>query len=69
MRSITGIKYRKGKNGNSYVYIDLDMYRDNQLLKDFLDMIEIESRKNKKLISIEKFNRSIDIKVKMDAKS
>ena len=68
MGSIAGIKYTKGSNGNRYVYIDMDMYGDNQLLKEFLDMIAIDSRKNDETISLEDFNRYIDKRAKMDVK-
>jgi len=66
MEAITGIKYTKGVNGNRYVRIDLDMYGKNQLLEDFLDLIEIESRKNDETISLDEFNSYIDKRVKMN---
>ena len=43
METIAGIKYTGNKR---YVRVDLDMYGDNQLLEDFLDMLDIEARKN-----------------------
>jgi hypothetical protein len=46
MEAIEGIKYTKGSNGNRYVRIDLDKHGKNQLLEDFLDLIEIETSKN-----------------------
>ena len=46
METIEGIKYTKdSKKNKRYVRVDLDMYGENQLLEDFLDLIEIESRK------------------------
>jgi len=46
METIAGIKYTKSPKGNKrYVRVDLDMYGENQLLEDFLDMIDIEARK------------------------
>ena len=44
METTAGIKYIKNSKGNNYVRIDLDMHGKNQLLEDFLDLIEIESR-------------------------
>ena len=47
METIAGIKYTKSPNGDKrYVRVDLDMYGDNQVLEDFLDLIEIEASKN-----------------------
>ena len=46
METIAGIKYTKdSKRNKRYVRVDLDMYGENQLLEDFLDLIEIEARK------------------------
>ena len=45
MEAVAGIKYTKNSKGNNYVRIDLDMYGENQLLEDFLDLIEIEASK------------------------
>ena len=43
---IAGIKYTKDVTGrNRYVRIDLEKYGENQLLEDFLDMLDIEARK------------------------
>ena len=45
MEAVAGIKYTKSPKGNKrYVRVDLDMYGENQLLEDFLDMIDIEAR-------------------------
>jgi len=47
MEAVAGIKYTKSPNGNKrYVRVDLDMYGENQLLEDFLDLIDIEARKD-----------------------
>ena len=47
METVTGIKYTKSPNGNKrYVRVDLDLHGENQLLEDFLDMLEIEASKN-----------------------
>ena len=46
METIQGIKYTKDARSNKrYVRVDLDMYGENQLLEDFLDLIEIEASK------------------------
>jgi len=63
METVTGIKYTKSPKGNKrYVRVDLDMYGENQLLEDFLDMIDIEASKNEsnEYISLEEFNKYID---------
>jgi len=45
MSTVAGIRYTKNPNSNSrYVRIDLDVYGDNQLLEDFLDLAEIKAR-------------------------
>ena len=47
METIAGIKYTKNsKLKKHYVRIDLDMYGENELLEDFLDLLEIEARKD-----------------------
>ena len=67
MEAVAGIKYTKSPIGNkNYVRVDLDMYGENQLLEDFLDLIEIENRKNNETISLDEFNRYIDKRVKMN---
>ena len=54
METIQGIKYTKDARSNKrYVRVDLDMYGENQLLEDFLDLIEIEARKNEPTYSFE----------------
>jgi len=61
METMTGIKYTKSPNGNKrYVRVDLDMYGENQLLEDFLDMIEIEASKNEsdEYIPLEEFMKT-----------
>jgi len=67
MEAVAGIKYTKSPIGNkNYVRVDLDMYGENQLLEDFLDLIEIENRQNNETISLDEFNRYIDKRVKMN---
>ena len=67
METIAGIKYTKDSKSNKrYVRIDLDMYGENQLLEDFLDLIEIESRKGDETISLDEFNKYIDEKIKVN---
>ena len=47
METISGIKYTKDSKGyKRYVRVDLNMYGENQLLEDFLDLAEIEASKN-----------------------
>jgi hypothetical protein len=46
MGEIAGIKYTNDATGRRrYVRVDLDMYGENQLFEDFLDLLEIEARK------------------------
>ena len=67
MGTVAGIKYTKDSKGNKrYVRVDLDMYGENQLLEDFLDLIEIESRKNDETISLNEFNQYIDNRIKIN---
>jgi len=64
MSAIAGIKYTKNPNSSSrYVRIDLDVYGDNQLLEDFLDLAEIKSRKDNETVSLDEFNRYIDKRI------
>jgi hypothetical protein len=61
MGAIAGIKYTKDKTGRKrYVRIDLDMYGENQLIEDFLDLLDIEANKGDETISIDEFNKYID---------
>ncbi|MDR2131467.1 MAG: hypothetical protein LBP56_09965 [Odoribacteraceae bacterium] len=46
MGEIAGIKYTKDATGKKrYVRVDLDVHGDNQLIEDFLDLVEIEASK------------------------
>jgi hypothetical protein len=42
------------------------MYGDNQLIEDFLDLLEIEAHKGDETISLEEFNRYIDERLKQN---
>jgi len=49
MKQIAGISFKKdfpffGKN--RYLRIDLKQHGDNQLLEDFLDLLDVEARKD-----------------------
>ncbi|MDR3189315.1 MAG: hypothetical protein LBT94_09070 [Prevotellaceae bacterium] len=51
---LAGIKYTKDADGrNRYLQIDLDRYGENQLLDDFLDMLDIEARKDEPTYPLE----------------
>jgi hypothetical protein len=64
MGEIAGIKYTKDATGRRrYVRVDLDMYGENQLFEDFLDLLEIEARKSGETISLEEFNQYIDKRI------
>jgi hypothetical protein len=64
MGEIAGIKYTKDATGRRrYVRVDLDMYGENQLFEDFLDLLEIEARKGEETISLEEFNQYIDKRI------
>ncbi|MDR2138586.1 MAG: hypothetical protein LBP50_03430 [Tannerella sp.] len=46
MGEIAGIKYTKDKTGRKrYLRVDLDMYGENQLIEDFLDLLYVEAHK------------------------
>jgi hypothetical protein len=46
MNETAGIKYKKDAGGNSrYLQIDLNIHGENQLLEDFLDILDIEAAK------------------------
>ena len=65
METLAGIKYTKSPKGDKrYVRVDLDMYGENQLLEDFLDLIDIEARKNNETVSLDEFNKYIDKRIK-----
>ena len=67
METVAGIKYTKGVNGGrGFVLIDLDIHGDNELLEDFLDLMELKSRNNNETISLDEFNRYIDKRVEMN---
>jgi hypothetical protein len=67
METVAGIKYTKSPNGNKrYVRVDLDMHGENQLLEDFLDLIDIEALKYDESISLNEFNKYIDKRLKMN---
>ena len=60
METIEGIKYTKSpKDGRHFVRVDLGIHGENQLLEDFLDLIEIEASKNEsgEYIALEEFMR------------
>ncbi|MDR3141298.1 MAG: hypothetical protein LBU37_06205 [Tannerellaceae bacterium] len=64
MGEIAGIKYTKDAAGRRrYVRVDLDMHGDNQLLEDFLDLLEIEARKGGETVSLDEFNRYVDKRI------
>ena len=58
METTAGIKYTKDSKGNKrYVRVDLDIHGENQLLEDFLDLLDIEASKNEsdKYVPLEEF--------------
>jgi hypothetical protein len=63
MGAIAGIKYTKDATGHKrYVRVDLDMYGENQLLEDFLDLLEIEVHKGEPTIPLREFIKDQDKK-------
>jgi hypothetical protein len=63
MEKLAGIKYTKDATGRKrYVRIDLDMYRENQLIEDFLDLLEIEARKGEPTYPLEEVISELEIK-------
>jgi hypothetical protein len=64
METVAGVKYKKDVAGKKrYVQIDLDMYGDNQLIEDFLDLLDIEAQKGGETISLNEFNQYIDKRI------
>ncbi|MDR2809662.1 MAG: hypothetical protein LBB84_03780 [Tannerellaceae bacterium] len=56
MGAIAGIKYTKDKTGRKrYVRIDLDMYGENPLIEDFLDLLDIEASRGEPTIPLREF--------------
>ena len=56
---LAGIKYTKDAAGRKrYVRIDLEKYGENQLLEDFLDMLDVEARKGEPTYPFEEVMRS-----------
>ena len=54
MEHLPGIEYEKDESGRiRYVRIDLDMYGENQLLEDFLDLMDMEARKDEPAYPLE----------------
>ena len=53
METAAGIKYTINSQGNHYVRVDLGLHGNNQLLEDFLDLIDIEARKNEPVYPLE----------------
>jgi hypothetical protein len=50
MDKTAGIKYTKNATGSKrYLCIDLDMYGENQLIEDLVDLLDIEARKRESL--------------------
>jgi hypothetical protein len=45
MERVKGIKYINSA-GHRYVRVDLDMHGENQALEDFLDLADVEARKD-----------------------
>jgi hypothetical protein len=54
MNKTAGIKYTKNAAGRKrYLCIDLDMYGENQLIEDFIDLMDIEARKGEPVYPLE----------------
>ncbi|MDR0683296.1 MAG: hypothetical protein LBG15_15870 [Dysgonamonadaceae bacterium] len=63
MGAIAGIKYTKDKTGHKrYVRVDLDMYGENQLIEDFLDLLEVEARKGEPTYPLDDVIRELEKK-------
>jgi heat shock protein HslJ len=64
MNKTAGIKYTKNAAGRKrYLCIDLDMYGENQLIEDLVDLLDTELSKGDETISLEEFNRYIDKRI------
>jgi hypothetical protein len=58
MARIAGIKYKTNARGlKTHVEIDLRKYGDNELLEDFLDLLEIKASEAEETFDWEDFKR------------
>ncbi|GHV47760.1 hypothetical protein FACS1894181_01880 [Bacteroidia bacterium] len=56
MKRLPGIKTEKDVNGRTrFLRIDLNRHGSNELLEDFLDVLEVEKRKNEPRTPLEEF--------------
>lgn len=63
MSELKGIKYtRDAARHKRYVRIDLDMYGENRLLEDFLDLMDIEASKGEPTYPFEDVVRELEEK-------
>jgi hypothetical protein len=67
MARIQGITIEKDTLGNArYARIDLHKYGDNELIEDFFDSLEVESRKNDETITVEELKKYIQKREKAE---
>ncbi|MDR2690735.1 MAG: hypothetical protein LBB73_00285 [Dysgonamonadaceae bacterium] len=54
MDKTAGIKCTKNASGSKrFLCIDLDMYGENQLIEDFIDLMDVEARKGEPTYPLE----------------
>jgi hypothetical protein len=54
MEQLTGIEYEKDATGRTrYIRVDIDKYGENELLENFLDMLDVEARKKEPVFPFE----------------
>jgi len=65
---MTGVQYTKDIKGrNRYIRFDMQRFKHNNLLEDFLDLIDVENRKDEpvydfdNVISTENHRRGINV--------
>jgi heat shock protein HslJ len=64
MDKMAGIKCTKNASGSKrFLCIDLDMYGENQLIEDLVDLLDTELSKGDETINLEEFNRYIDKRI------
>jgi hypothetical protein len=63
MNKTAGIKYTKNAAGRKrYLCIDLDMYGENQLIEDFIDLMDTEAEKGKPAYPLSDVIRALEMK-------
>ncbi|KAA6318330.1 hypothetical protein EZS27_031647 [termite gut metagenome] len=63
MEPLTGIEYEKDATGRTrYIRVDIDKYGENEALQNFLDGIEVMSRKGEPTMPFTDFVREENLR-------